>query len=131
MQEVQNAKPKQTSNSILRCSDSDDDSDRSGRRSSCQRSASAKNCRKIEDDKANVLKVNIPRNDLRLNTWAAFFGTDKDAAVAGDIAMLESEVTHAQGTPKPRSGCGRDPPSHDKHTTDDHLPSLLGAGTCG
>jgi hypothetical protein len=53
-----------------------------------------------------VYKITIGRDDLSvkqmgatinsrmgLNTWAAFFGTDKDAAVAGDIAMLESEVT--------------------------------------
>lgn len=30
---------------------------------------------------------------MGLNSWAAFFGSDKDAVVAGDIAMLESEVT--------------------------------------
>jgi protein-tyrosine-phosphatase len=30
---------------------------------------------------------------MGLNTWAAFAGTDADAMVAGDIAMLESEVT--------------------------------------
>ncbi len=29
---------------------------------------------------------------MGLNTWAAFVGTNGDAAVAGDIAMLESEV---------------------------------------
>lgn len=53
-----------------------------------------------------VYKITIGRNDLTvkemgatinarmgLNTWAAFFGTDEDAEVAGDIAMLESEVT--------------------------------------
>jgi len=28
-----------------------------------------------------------------LNTWAAFVGTQEDAAIAGDIAMLENEVT--------------------------------------
>src|SRR2546427_686729 len=28
-----------------------------------------------------------------LNPWVAFVGTDEDAAVAGDVAMLESEVT--------------------------------------
>src|SRR6185295_9248419 len=27
------------------------------------------------------------------NTWAAFAGTDADAMVAGDVAMLEPEVT--------------------------------------
>jgi hypothetical protein len=30
---------------------------------------------------------------MGLNTWAAFSGSDADAMVAGDIAMLESEVT--------------------------------------
>src|SRR5205814_938715 len=93
------------------------------------------------DYKANVLKVNIPRNDVAvtvanvkiptpfgfggwiamtkgtggmdvmmgdlvltemgapintrmgLNTWAAFAGTNENAAIAGDVAMLASEVT--------------------------------------
>jgi hypothetical protein len=53
-----------------------------------------------------VYKVTIGRDDLKmkemgatinsrmgLNTWAAFVGTDENAAVAGDVAMLESEVT--------------------------------------
>jgi uncharacterized protein DUF1259 len=53
-----------------------------------------------------VYKITIGRADLHirehgaaitarmgLNTWAAFAGTDADAMVAGDIAMLESEVT--------------------------------------
>jgi hypothetical protein len=53
-----------------------------------------------------VFKFTIGRNDLHvkemgavinarmgLNTWAAFVGSDEKAAVAGDIAMLESEVT--------------------------------------
>jgi len=52
-----------------------------------------------------VYKITIGRDDLNvkemgatinarmgLNTWAAFVGTNDDAAVAGDIAMLESEV---------------------------------------
>jgi hypothetical protein len=30
---------------------------------------------------------------MGLNTWAAFTGTDRDAMVAGDVAMLEHEVT--------------------------------------
>src|SRR5258705_1169969 len=29
---------------------------------------------------------------MGLNTWAAFYGSDADAVVAGDVAMLESEV---------------------------------------
>jgi hypothetical protein len=53
-----------------------------------------------------VYKVTVGRDDLGmkehgatinarmgLNTWAAFVGTQEDAAVAGDIAMLENEVT--------------------------------------
>ena len=55
-----------------------------------------------------VYKITIGRPDIDLrvhgaritarmglNTWAAFAGTDADAMVAGDIAMLESEVTPA------------------------------------
>jgi len=30
---------------------------------------------------------------MGLNTWAAFYGTDADAVVAGDVAMLDAEVT--------------------------------------
>jgi hypothetical protein len=53
-----------------------------------------------------VYKITIGRDDLKvtemgaainarmgLNTWAAFTGTDQRAAIAGDVAMLESEVT--------------------------------------
>ena len=53
-----------------------------------------------------VYKITIGRDDLKLtemgaainarmglNTWAAFTGTDATAAIAGDIAMLEKEVT--------------------------------------
>jgi hypothetical protein len=52
-----------------------------------------------------VYKITIGRADLNvremgaainarmgLNTWAAFYGSDADAVVAGDVAMLESEV---------------------------------------
>jgi hypothetical protein len=30
---------------------------------------------------------------MGLNTWAAFYGTDANAEVAGDVAMLSQEVT--------------------------------------
>jgi hypothetical protein len=30
---------------------------------------------------------------MGLNTWAAFVGTNAEAAIAGDVAMLASEVT--------------------------------------
>jgi len=53
-----------------------------------------------------VYKITVGRDDLGmkehgatinarmgLNTWAAFVGTQEDAAIAGDVAMLESEIT--------------------------------------
>jgi Domain of Unknown Function (DUF1259) len=53
-----------------------------------------------------VYKITIGRPDLKLsemgapinarmglNTWAAFVGTNDNAAIAGDVAMLASEVT--------------------------------------
>src|SRR5690349_1126052 len=53
-----------------------------------------------------VYKITIGRDDvdlrehgakinarMGLNTWAAFAGTDADAMVAGDVAMVEREVT--------------------------------------
>ena len=53
-----------------------------------------------------VYKITIGRDDLKLkemgatisarmglNTWAAFYGTDDSAAIAGDVAMLGNEVT--------------------------------------
>jgi hypothetical protein len=53
-----------------------------------------------------VYKITLGRDDIDLrehgakinarmglNTWAAFAGTDADAMVAGDVAMLASEVT--------------------------------------
>ena len=52
-----------------------------------------------------MYKITVGRDDLSvkemgatinarmgLNTWAAFVGISEDAAVAGDVAMLESEV---------------------------------------
>src|SRR6185369_2878557 len=53
-----------------------------------------------------VYKITIGRDDLNLkemgaainarmglNTWAAFFGSDENAEIAGDVAMLSQEVT--------------------------------------
>jgi hypothetical protein len=53
-----------------------------------------------------VYKITVGRDDLKLkemgaainsrmglNTWAAFYGSDANAEVAGDVAMLSSEVT--------------------------------------
>lgn len=58
-----------------------------------------------------VYKITIGRPDIDLrehgavinarmglNTWAAFVGTDDDAMVAGDVAMLEHEVTPVLAT---------------------------------
>jgi hypothetical protein len=53
-----------------------------------------------------VYKITIGRDDIKLkemgatinarmglNTWAAFYGSDANAEVAGDVAMLSSEIT--------------------------------------
>ncbi len=53
-----------------------------------------------------VYKITVGRDDLNLkemgakintrmglNTWAAFFGSDANAEIAGDVAMLSQEVT--------------------------------------
>ena len=58
------------------------------------------------DQNGPVFKITIGRPDIvmremgavinarmGLNTWAAFVGTNDDAMVAGDVAMLENEVT--------------------------------------
>jgi hypothetical protein len=58
------------------------------------------------EQSGNVYKITIGRDDLKitemgapinarmgLNTWAAFVGTNDKAAVAGDVAMVASEVT--------------------------------------
>jgi hypothetical protein len=58
------------------------------------------------EQNGQVYKITIGRPDVALrehgalinarmglNTWAAFAGTDADAMVAGDVAMLEHEVT--------------------------------------
>jgi hypothetical protein len=55
--------------------------------------------------KTDVYKITVGRDDLKLtemgapinarmglNTWAAFYGSDASAEMAGDIAMLDSEV---------------------------------------
>jgi Domain of Unknown Function (DUF1259) len=58
------------------------------------------------EQNGGVYKITIGRTDvpmremgapinarMGLNTWAAFYGSDSEAIVAGDVAMLESEVT--------------------------------------
>ena len=57
------------------------------------------------EQSGSVYKITVGRDDLNLramgakinarmglNTWAAFFGSDANAEVAGDVAMLASEV---------------------------------------
>src|SRR4030095_11989902 len=58
------------------------------------------------EQSGQVYKITVGRDDLQvkemgasinarmgLNTWAAFYGTDANAEVAGDVAMLANEVT--------------------------------------
>jgi hypothetical protein len=58
------------------------------------------------EQNGQVYKITVGRDDLNLqemgatinarmglNTWAAFFGTDTNAEIAGDVAMLSNEVT--------------------------------------
>jgi hypothetical protein len=58
------------------------------------------------EQNGSVYKITIGRDDFKLkemgatinarmglNTWAAFFGSDANAQIAGDVAMLEHEVT--------------------------------------
>jgi hypothetical protein len=58
------------------------------------------------EQNGQVYKITIGRDDISLkemgapinarmglNTWAAFFGTDSNAEIAGDVAMLANEVT--------------------------------------
>jgi hypothetical protein len=58
------------------------------------------------EQSGQVYKITVGRDDLTLkemgatinarmglNTWAAFFGSDSNAEIAGDVAMLANEVT--------------------------------------
>ena len=58
------------------------------------------------EQNGQVYKITIGRDDLKLkemgasinsrmglNTWAAFYGSDATAEIAGDVAMLANEVT--------------------------------------
>jgi len=45
-------------------------------------------------DNLNLKEMGAPINSrMGLNTWAAFYGTDANAEIAGDVAMLSQEVT--------------------------------------
>jgi len=58
------------------------------------------------EQNGDVYKITVGRDDLKLkemgasinsrmglNTWAAFFGSDADAEIAGDVAMTAQEIT--------------------------------------
>src|SRR5581483_11624693 len=58
------------------------------------------------EQSGQVYKITVGRDDLKLtemgakinsrmglNTWAAFYGNDANAEIAGDVAMLAPEVT--------------------------------------
>ena len=58
------------------------------------------------EQNGQVYKITIGRDDINLkemgaainarmglNTWAAFFGSDSNAEIAGDVAMLANEIT--------------------------------------
>ena len=76
-----------------------------------------------------VYKITVGRDDLKLtemgapinarmglNTWAAFVGTNDNAAIAGDVAMLANEVhAGAESAPQERPRRRRDSPPHDRH----------------
>jgi hypothetical protein len=48
----------------------------------------------IGRDDLHVKEMGAPINSrMGLNTWAAFFGSDANAEIAGDVAMLSTEVT--------------------------------------
>src|SRR5437588_3717640 len=66
----------------------------------------AKLVRHEGEQNGQVYKITIGRDDIGLkemgatinarmglNTWAAFFGSDSNAEIAGDVAMLENEIT--------------------------------------
>ena len=57
------------------------------------------------EQNGQVYKITVGRDDMKLkemgadinsrmglNTWAAFYGSDQNAVVAGDVAMLQREV---------------------------------------
>lgn len=58
------------------------------------------------EQSGQVYKITVGRDDLNLtemgakinarmglNTWAAFFGSDSNAEIAGDVAMVSQEIT--------------------------------------
>ena len=77
-----------------------------------------------------VYKITVGRDDIAmkdhgavinarmgLNTWAAFTGTEEDAVVAGDVAMLENELTSVLKTLRKN---GIDVVAIHHHMTEEH-----------
>jgi len=77
-----------------------------------------------------VYKITVGREDITmkdhgavinarmgLNTWAAFTGTEEDAVVAGDVAMLENELTPVLKTLRKN---GIDVVAIHHHMTEEH-----------
>ena len=92
---------------------------RAGRRAAALAST-ARRCRQIighpGEQTGAVYKITIGRPDIQmrehgalinarmgLNTWAAFSGTDADAMVAGDVAMLEPARSRRSSRPCART----------------------------
>ena len=92
------------------------------------------------EQSGTVYKITIGRPDIPLkemgatinarmglNTWAAFYGSDADAVVAGDVAMRVDEVTPVLKALRAKRDRNRGhSPSHDRDGTDRLLPPLLG-----
>ena len=67
---------------------------------------------------------------MGLNTWAAFVGTNDNAAIAGDVAMLaERSDAGAQGAAPERPRRRRDSPPHDRHEPTIYFLHYWGTGS--
>ena len=89
-----------------------------------------------------VYKITLGRDDLTvkemgatinarmgLNTWAAFYGSNDDAAGGRPYHAGDGGSADTQSTTVSRAGCGRDSPPHDQLTPCNHISPLLGTGT--
>jgi hypothetical protein len=90
-----------------------------------------------------VYKITIGRPDIPLkemgaainsrmglNTWAAFYGNDGDAVIAGDIANARQRGhSGAQGVAHQWHRRRGHPPPHDWNQSAGHFSSLLGEGS--
>ena len=87
------------------------------------------------EENGQVYKITVGRDDLKLkemgaeinsrrglNTWAAFYGTNADAMVAGDVAMLQKEV---QPVLKALRGNGLEVVAIHQHMLDTNPPIIF------